>query len=158
MPKAYTTTTSSPPPGGGHPTEKTTEEHALGLPMLPSYAFRYGLSDRVDFGVGMKNLYSLQGDLKLNFVRGRLDMALDPGVQYGLFVGRDGTIHALHVHVPPLVGVNLGESVSLVAAAGGTGSLPFGVAHDRAPQGRGVFARLGFAPARPSRSSRRSPG
>jgi hypothetical protein len=108
-------------------TTKTTESKSLGLPMLPSYQLRYGVTDNMDFGVGIKNFDSLQGDFKFNFLKSEtLDLAIDPGLQYiGVFTG-DGSAHLFWLHLPLLAGINLSETFSITGSVGAVGGLVAG--------------------------------
>jgi hypothetical protein len=99
-------------------TTTTTESVGVGLPTLPTYQLRYGVSDEVDFGVAVRNLSSLGADVKWNFVRGSVDLAIAPGVQwFGVFTGKE-SVQIFYIHAPLLVGLNLSDSFSFVLSPG----------------------------------------
>src|SRR5688572_21795548 len=45
------------------------------LPLLPTYVLRVGVIERVDVGVRVGNMTELGADVKVNFLRGPLDLA-----------------------------------------------------------------------------------
>jgi hypothetical protein len=103
-------------PGGG-----TT----LGFtPTIPSLGIRFGATDRLELGVRVANLFSPAVDAKIQLVRSVLDLAVDPGAQFVYMfanptTGSDYlTQTLLHLYLPLLVGLNLSESLTLVAAPG----------------------------------------
>jgi hypothetical protein len=49
------------------------------LPIIPSYVFRVGVVDRVDFGARIGSLTEIGADIKVNFLRGPLDLAIAGG-------------------------------------------------------------------------------
>lgn len=112
----------------------TTERQSFYFPNLPSAGARVGLADRVDFGFGLKNLYSPTLDLKVNFLKTKyFDMSVDPMINYIFVAGgsnaNGGTLQLFYFHVPLLLGINFSEAVSLVLTPGfvyglaiGTGS------------------------------------
>jgi hypothetical protein len=89
-------------------------------PGLPSVGFRLGIADRFDVGARFSDFSSLEGDAKFNFLRGRVDMALDPGAQatYSNLSGQSSPIGALQLHMPLLVGFNFDEYTTLVLTPG----------------------------------------
>ncbi len=124
---------------------------------LPSLGVRYGLADRVDVGARVVNFTGLGGDTKINLVRGRFDLAVDPGVQAFHIIGTAmnnqtaSPVEVLQFHVPLLLGYNFDEDRTLVltpgfvatAVAGNvqvTGALPDQIAFATP----GVGARLGL--------------
>ncbi len=137
-----TTTTTTTNPDRSVTTKK--EDVGVGLPMLPSYQLRYGITDNLDFGVGIRNLSSLQGDLKFNFLRSELiDLAVAPGVQYfGIFTG-DGTAHVFYMHLPALVGLNLSDNFSVVGSVGAVYAAAL-VSGTRSDDRNGVTSASGF--------------
>ncbi len=100
-------------------TTTTKQSDSAGLPMLPSYQLRYGITDNMDFGVGIKNFDSLQGDFKFNFLKSEtVDLAIDPGLQYiGAFT-KDGSAHLFWIHLPLLAGINLSDNFSITGSLG----------------------------------------
>lgn len=86
-------------------------------PLPPSVILRYGAGPRTDVGFSMTNFAALGVDVKHNFVRGDVDLAIAPAFQ--LQPAAVSSLMALHV--PVLLGINVSRDVSLVAAAGATG-------------------------------------
>ncbi len=125
------------------------DSESLGFPMLPSYQLRYGVTDNMDFGVGIKNFDSLQADFKFNFLRSdTLDLAIDPGLQYiGVFTG-DASAHLFWLHLPLLAGINLSDNFSVTASVGAVGGLIAGTAgtgsRDGAYSGNAFLFRAGL--------------
>ncbi len=102
-----------------------TASGSTGLsPGLPSVGIRYGLVDRVDVGARIVGFTGLGGDLKLNVVRGRFDVAFDPGVQAFRLLGPTlgnasaNPVEVLQVHLPLLLGYNFDEDRTLVLTPG----------------------------------------
>jgi hypothetical protein len=93
-------------------------------PGLPSVGVRYGVADRVDVGARVADLSSLEADLKYNFVRGRFDMAIDPGVQ-GYYYTASGVppFGMAQFHVPLLLGLNFDEDTTVVLSPGFFGAV-----------------------------------
>ncbi len=97
---------------------------ALGAtPTLPSFGVRYGLADDVEIGGRLSSMFSPAVDLKLQFVRGPVDFAVDPSVQYVfLYASKEGqpdsTESVLAIQGPLLVGLNLSSTLTLVGSAG----------------------------------------
>jgi len=112
----------------------TNDRTSYYFPNLPSAGARVGLADRVDFGFGLKNLYSPTLDLKVNFLKTKyFDMSVAPMINYIFVAGGSGssggTVQLFYFHVPLLLGINFTENVSLVLTPGfvyglavGTGS------------------------------------
>ena len=126
-------------PGG-----RGTAREDGGLPMSPSYHYRRGLTDTVDLGARATNLSGLGADVKWNFVRGSIDLAIDPGVQWA-YVPIGHGFSAFYLHAPVLVGLNVTRRITLVLTPGAmfaveTGSPPPG--HSVVRNG-GALARLG---------------
>ncbi len=118
-----------------------------GLPLLPSYQYRRGVSDRVDLGVRVTNVSGLGADVKWNFLRGALDLAVDPGFHWVYVPVRDG-FNVLYLHAPILAGVNVTDSVTLVLSPGVVcaafaSSSKDGASRSAIVTNRGVLARLG---------------
>ena len=117
------------------------------LPTLPSYQVRFGVADRVDVGVRVPNLSTLGADMKWNFLRGDVDMAVQPGVQ-GLLLGKLGVIY-LHGGLP--VGFNFSSTTTFVVTPGLSYAFAFGPnpadGQDGVVGGGGALARLSLAMA-----------
>lgn len=115
--------------------------HTTGYDITPPYptpGVRIGIADNVDFGVRAPGLVSLAGDVKVQLVRGRLDLAVDPGVQFYHYnyqsdsdtanTAVDDVVgNVFYLYAPLLVAYNVSRQVSLVASPGaayvfGTGS------------------------------------
>jgi hypothetical protein len=100
----------------------STSRYTTATPEFPTVGIRYGLVDGVDLGARLENLQSLAGDAKVRLLRGRLDLAFDPGFQFmdvtGTISAPDQHVPVLYLHAPLLVGVNLSDTVTLVAAPG----------------------------------------
>ena len=100
------------------------------LPSLPTYQLRYGVAERFDLGVRLGNLSLLGVDGKWNFVKGRVDLAVNPGVQGTYFAIGDSSAAILYGNLPLLVGINftpriamlLSPGIGFAAAVGGTAS------------------------------------
>jgi hypothetical protein len=102
----------------------TSDSTSLTLPTAPSYHARIGLTDMMDLGVKALNLSSLAADLKINFLKSEsFDMAVAPGVQYFGVFGSGSSAHAIYGHLPLLLGINLGESLTFVLSPGVTYAL-----------------------------------
>jgi hypothetical protein len=111
-------------------------------PELPTVGIRYGLVDGVDVGARFANLDSLAGDVKIRLLRGTLDLALDPGFQ-AIDVTATGSdpsqsIGVFYLHAPLLVGLNLSDTVTLVASPGFAYSI-----ETATPNGDGNSVRAG---------------
>jgi hypothetical protein len=140
--------------GMGVQTTTSTGRASMSFPTFPSYAVRIGLAERWDIGIRVTNFSSLGADGKFNPVRTEyFDLAFDPGVQlFSYSAGAGSNADSLfigHLHVPLLLGFNMGESVSLVLSPGAS----FGFAastldasedvRDTAFTKTGFFGRLG---------------
>lgn len=116
---ATTTTPGTPATSTSPGTPATEEKSSITLPMLPTYQLRVGLADRVDLGVRITNMSALGADVKWNFVKSEsVDLALNPGAQMNYFSVRDASIFVLYGHLPLLLGLNFGESATLVFSGG----------------------------------------
>ena len=97
------------PPGPG--------ESAGTGPLLEA-AVRYGLTPRVELGA---KVFAIGGaiETKVQLVTGgRLDLAIAPSTGYGLYAPSGHTnaaFHILHLQLPLLIGINLGEHQLVVA-------------------------------------------
>ena len=130
-----------------------TQDVQFFLPLPPSYHLRWGVADQVDLGFHVNNMSSLAFDAKVNLFKGRLDLALDPGVQwYNVTVGTDSNNESLNVfyfHGPLLIDFNVSETLSFVLTPGVVYAL---VSTDliadsdlqRATTTDGVFGRIGL--------------
>lgn len=141
-----TTTTDA---SGNSQTEKTN----VFLPLLPSYHLRVGATDNIDVGFHVYNMGSLGFDAKLNILKGRVDLGIDPGVQwYQYSVGIDDTktkVNVLYFHGPLLVDFNVSKSLSFVLAPGieysyVSADVSGGSESESARSADGVFARVGL--------------
>ncbi len=74
----------------------------------------HGIADRLEIGARVAST-GLRADLKWNFIRGDLDLAIDPAVQFGA-LGKGS--YGLFGHLPLVVGVNLGEALTFYATPG----------------------------------------
>jgi hypothetical protein len=118
----------------------------------PTYTLRYGVAERTDLGFRFAGLSTLGVDAKQNFARGKLDLAVDPMLQW--FGGLTAELPAprFHTHLPLLVGLNLSRSVSIVATPGVAGAFGFGAVGSNTPTTArirrvaetGLFGRLGL--------------
>jgi hypothetical protein len=108
----------------GHPfTAQTTLSGAL--PMAPSEGARVGVSNGFDVGFRLQNLDSLAADFKIRLLKGRIDVALDPGIQtfsefencnFAFQCGETWGVY--YLSAPLLLGINFSQSVSLVLSPG----------------------------------------
>ena len=123
------------------------------LPILPTYGIRVGVVDRLDVGARIGSLTELGGDLKFNFLRGQLDLAIAAGAE--AFVEwnydppetrRSGAI--AYFHFPLIASLNLSKDLSLVATPGFTYVIGKHLTDDFARTqvfgGETPVARLGF--------------
>jgi hypothetical protein len=144
-------------------------------PVLPTVGARYGVLEGFDVGARLSHLTGIGADAKVRLVKGPVDLAVDPGAEaffWGTTAGNatltSGSSTSTrgfvsYLHLPLLVGANLGETATLVlspglfgavAAAGTTWSAGSVVtAAQLAALGSGVGARLGLGiNIRPSQS------
>jgi hypothetical protein len=144
--------TNVPRPVPGNP--NNTERDSTTLPTLPTYQLRIGAADRVDVGVRVANLSSLGADVKWNFLKSSsFDMAIMPGAQF-FYISTTGTggtsnsVFLFYGHVPLLLGVNLGETATLVFSPGAVfvagSSATSTDTREAAFSSTGVWGRFGF--------------
>ncbi|MGE3673700.1 MAG: hypothetical protein AB7K71_28780, partial [Polyangiaceae bacterium] len=93
--------------GLGFETKSTDEDTGASVrsetnfvPLPPTFMLRYGLSDELDMGFHVYNFVSPGFDLKYNFLKDAVDLAIDPGVQ--VFTGSSGNedFTVLYGHLP----------------------------------------------------------
>lgn len=135
--------------GFHHPTSGTGA-----LPVLPTYGLRIGIVDRLDFGARLGSMTELGADLKLNFVRGRVDLAVAAGAEAFIEwnynsaeTRRSGA--AGYFHFPLIAAYNFSKEFSLVAAPGVSYIVGLPLTNDFARTqvfgGKTVAARFGIA-------------
>jgi len=139
-----------------------TDSGGATFPTAPTYTLRVGATDNLDIGVRIANSSTLGVDGKFNFLKSRsFDMAIDPGAQFFYFStsSSSGTsnssvsIMGTYLHLPLLMGVNLGSSVTLMPTAGimygvisGSSSASSGSSSDsvKADANTGIIGRFGL--------------
>ena len=98
-----------------------------GLPMFPTYQYRHGLGDTVDLGLRVTNLSGFGADVKWNFLRGTVDLAIDPGAQWVyVSTANTGTLSLFLLHAPLMVGLNVSRRVAIVFTPGAALALEAG--------------------------------
>ncbi|MGE0327140.1 MAG: hypothetical protein AB7S68_32760 [Polyangiaceae bacterium] len=111
--------------GLGFETKSTDEDTGASVrsetnfvPLPPTFMLRYGLSDELDMGFHVYNFVSPGFDLKYNFLKDAVDLAIDPGVQ--VFTGSSGDedFTVLYGHLPLILDLNFSSSISMVLAPG----------------------------------------
>jgi len=109
------------------------------------------VADRVDIGFRAGNLSLLGADAKWNMVRGKVDLAIDPGVQGTYLLVGDANAFLMYANLPLLIGINLSENVALLFSPGGglgysaaSGTGLFGTASKVNTSGTALFGRMGF--------------
>jgi hypothetical protein len=139
----------SAPNGNGGTT--TTSAYA---PTLPTVGVRIGLTDEVDLGLRISQLSSLQGDVKINFLKSQVfDMAVAPGVQ-GAYVGTINTgngstsLGLVYLNLPLILGINFSHATTLVLTPGftyllATASVDNGSGSSAYASGSAPLARMG---------------
>ena len=117
-------------------------------PMAPTFGARIGVAEGLEIGLRAPNLEPLAADAKICLHKGRLDVALDPGLQLYYGSANGNGFAAVYLHAPLLFGINLSERVSLVLSPGlvyagntASGVVPSGVTGSSAAEG--FMARLG---------------
>jgi len=136
-----------------HDVESDTDTSGA-LPTFPTYTLRVGVADTVDIGARIANLSSIGADVKWNFLKSdTLDLAIDPGLQAFYFSSSAGgastSIGIIYLNAPLMVGINLGDSVSIVPTLGvsygiATASVEGGDSRDSATGNSGVMLRPGI--------------
>jgi hypothetical protein len=109
-------------------------------PALPSVGLRRGVADRVDFGVRVMDLSALAADLKLNFLRGPFDMAIDPGVQAFWGDTLNPPVGTLQFHLPLMLGINFDEATTLVLVPGAVASVSTAKEANAGPSAIAIYA------------------
>jgi hypothetical protein len=139
---------------GGTTTVQKVDD-SVTLPTFPTYQLRYGISDEMDFGIRVANLSTLGGDFKVNFLKSdSFDMAVDPGFQF-LYIGgvtgsngQSSSATIFTLHLPLLLGLNLGDNFTLVGTPGIVYTIVSGTASSEgssaAATNAGVAARFGL--------------
>lgn len=128
----------------------STQNHTVSAsaPMLPTFGARIGLADGFELGVRAANLDSLAADGKIRLLKGRFDLALDPGIQ-GYYVSVDDvSLGVVYFHLPVLVGFNFNKDITLVLKPGiiysiATASASDGSGVEGAATARGLFGDFG---------------
>jgi len=101
----------------GNPTTVQTNVSGV-LPMVPSFGARIGVAEGLDVGVRLQNLDSLAADLKIRLLKGRFDIAVDPGIQ-GFYASANSTSFGVfYLHAPVLLGLNFSDRFTLVVSPG----------------------------------------
>jgi hypothetical protein len=114
-----------------------------GTLMLPTYQYRHGLTDTLDFAVRITNMSGLGGDVKWNFLRrSAADLAIDPGVQ--VVDASNQTAAVLFVYAPLLAGINVTEKITAVLAPGLVYTRALGKLDDEAANKRAILTSGGM--------------
>ncbi len=103
-------------------------------PMLPTFGARIGVADGFDLGVRIANLDSVGIDGKIRLLKGRFDLALDPGIQGYYVTIDDVSLGVAYFHLPLLAGFNFNKDITLVLKPG----IIYSVASASASNGSGV--------------------
>lgn len=107
----------------------TDGDGVVALPPWPSIGARVGVLDGVDIGARLPSLASVAGDVKVRLLKGTVDLALDPGLQWfqwNLSVTDDDSTleryrgNVFYMQLPVIIDYNLSRQVSLVASPGAT--------------------------------------
>ena len=117
-------------------------------PMLPTFGARIGLADGFDLGVRVANLDSVGVDGKIRLLKGRFDLALDPGIQGYYVTVNDVSLGVAYLHLPLLAGFNFNKDITLVLKPGiiysiATASADAGSGVTGAATATGVFGDFG---------------
>jgi hypothetical protein len=121
-----TSTTTENANGNGTTTQSSSASFLL--PMIPTIGVRYGVAEGFELGARVANFDTLAGDAKIRLLKGTVDLALDPGLQFIYLGGVSSTdsqgntqsvsAGVVYFHVPLLIGFNVSPTVSLVASPG----------------------------------------
>jgi hypothetical protein len=116
------------------------------LPTLPTYEARIGLAERVDLGLRVANITSLQLNSRIRFLDGTVSMATQPSLTGTRVSAGDATATIGYLDVPLIVALKASESLTLVASPGA--GVAFSTAdvsgdHKYAAQGNAGYARFG---------------
>lgn len=119
------------------------------LPLPPSYHLRWGVDDSVDLGFHVNNASSLAFDGKFNLMKGRVDLAIDPGVQWYNISVNEYSTNLFYFHGPLLIDFNVSQELSFVLTPGvvyayRTDSILADTDVLKAATIDGVFGRLGL--------------
>jgi hypothetical protein len=98
--------------------ELRTESDQRRMPSGPTYVYRRGLSDEIDGGIRAVNATSFGADLKYNFLRSDVDLAIDPGFQWQFLQVDDTDSMFAMLDLPLLIGLNLAPELTIDLGAG----------------------------------------
>jgi hypothetical protein len=96
------------------------------IPILPTYALRVGVIDRVDLGARIGSLTQLGADVKVNFLRGPLDLAIAAGAEcfiewhYSDSDPKRRTGNKAWFDLPLILSYNVSKQLSIVGTPGVT--------------------------------------
>jgi hypothetical protein len=153
----FDTTTTTQNADGTTTTHPSTASFLV--PMIPTVGVRVGIADGFELGARVANFDTLAGDAKIRLLKGTVDLALDPGLQFIYIAGisssdsqgNSETVGAgiFYFHVPVLIGFNVSPTVSLIASPGlvfsvATASVDTSDNTQEAALSSGVWGRLGF--------------
>jgi hypothetical protein len=116
-------------------------------PTVPTYQLRAGVAERVELGFRLVNLAGPGADVKWNFVRGDIDLAVMPGIHWVTTVEQfDAAL--FHFHLPLMIGFRIGETTTLVLTPGTSygltlGRLPASSSRANLLQENALFVRMG---------------
>jgi hypothetical protein len=142
----------------GQPTLTTEDEtRTATVPTAPTYVLRWGVAEDMELAFKVSQFSSLGLDYKLNFLKGEtLDLAVAPGGQFMRISSSasSGTSSSstsatvAYLHLPLILDINLGETVSFVLTPGVTygyaSASVTGSESTQAVSNGGVFARGGL--------------
>jgi len=83
---------------------------------LPTATWRGGLTDNLDMSLGLRRFFTASADLKLELLRGKIDMAVQGSVQLPLMTKQFGFAPGLDV--PLLLGFNAGDNLTFLLSPG----------------------------------------
>jgi len=98
------------------------------VPVMPTYVFRVGVIDHVDVGARIGSLTEVGADVKVNFLKGQLDLAVAPGAESFIewhYQSHGGdpprrTGARAFFHFPLIASYNVSKELSIVAVPGAT--------------------------------------